>query len=139
MYCGRLSKKAKPKIDPQIAQMGADSRQHQPSLIDYLLGSICVNQRNLRIKEFSDISTIGNPPAIPGHLKSLTVPGVNESSPLCEPLKVLRKGGFRGATSKAYAIGYFVSTVGRGEEIIRNYIRSQEAEDSRLDQLKLLK
>ena len=33
--------------------------------------------------------------------------------------------------------GYFVSTVGRDEALIRNYIRSQEAEDTRLDQLKL--
>jgi putative transposase len=38
-----------------------------------------------------------------------------------------------------WARGYFASTVGRDEEVIRNYIRSQEAEDSRLDQLNLLK
>lgn len=31
----------------------------------------------------------------------------------------------------------FVSTVGRDEETIRRYIRDQEAEDQRLDQLKL--
>lgn len=37
-----------------------------------------------------------------------------------------------------WARGYFVSTVGRDEEIIRNYIRHQEHEDRRLDQLKLL-
>lgn len=37
-----------------------------------------------------------------------------------------------------WARGYFVSTVGRDEEVIRNYIRSQEAEDRRVDQLKLL-
>ncbi|MBM3765907.1 MAG: IS200/IS605 family transposase, partial [Acidobacteria bacterium] len=35
------------------------------------------------------------------------------------------------------ARGFFVSTVGRDEAVIRNYIRSQEAEDTRLDQLKL--
>lgn len=38
-----------------------------------------------------------------------------------------------------WARGHFASTVGRDEEVIRNYIRSQEAEDSRLDQLNLLK
>jgi putative transposase len=38
-----------------------------------------------------------------------------------------------------WARGYFVSTVGRDEEVIRNYIRSQEQEDRRVDQLKLLR
>ena len=37
-----------------------------------------------------------------------------------------------------WARGYFVSTVGRDEEVIRNYIRSQVKEDRRVDQLKLL-
>ena len=36
-----------------------------------------------------------------------------------------------------WARGYFVSTVGRDETVIREYIRKQEAEDSRLDQLNM--
>ena len=36
-----------------------------------------------------------------------------------------------------WARGYFVSTVGRDEEVIRRYIRDQEKEDERLDQLNL--
>ncbi len=36
-----------------------------------------------------------------------------------------------------WARGYFVSTVGRDEESIREYIRTQEAEDTRLDQMNL--
>jgi putative transposase len=36
-----------------------------------------------------------------------------------------------------WARGYFVSTVGRDEQVIREYIRNQEAEDKRLEQLKL--
>ena len=36
-----------------------------------------------------------------------------------------------------WARGYFVSTVGRDEGVIRAYIRNQEQEDQRLDQLKL--
>ena len=36
-----------------------------------------------------------------------------------------------------WARGYFVSTVGRDEEVIREYIRQQEEEDKRLDQRKL--
>ena len=36
-----------------------------------------------------------------------------------------------------WALGFFVSTVGRDEEVIREYIKNQEAEDQRLDQLKL--
>jgi len=36
-----------------------------------------------------------------------------------------------------WARGYFVSTVGRDEAVIRQYIRDQEEEDKRLDQLNL--
>jgi putative transposase len=36
-----------------------------------------------------------------------------------------------------WARGYFVSTVGRDEQIIREYIQKQEQEDARLDQLGL--
>ena len=36
-----------------------------------------------------------------------------------------------------WARGYFVSTVGRDEGLIREYIRKQEQEDARLDQLGL--
>ena len=36
-----------------------------------------------------------------------------------------------------WARGYFVSTVGRDEETIREYIRNQEHEDKRLDQMNL--
>lgn len=36
-----------------------------------------------------------------------------------------------------WARGYFVSTVGRDETVIREYIRKQEKEDERLDQLGL--
>ena len=37
-----------------------------------------------------------------------------------------------------WARGYYVSTVGRDEEVIKAYIRNQEAEDQKLDQRKLL-
>jgi putative transposase len=37
-----------------------------------------------------------------------------------------------------WARGYFVSTVGRDEAAIREYIRKQEAEDRRVEQMKLL-
>lgn len=36
-----------------------------------------------------------------------------------------------------WARGYFVSTVGLDEEMVRTYIRDQEKEDERYDQLKL--
>src|SRR5580765_504499 len=36
-----------------------------------------------------------------------------------------------------WARGYFVSTVGRDEALIREYIRNQEHEDKRLDQMNL--
>ncbi len=37
-----------------------------------------------------------------------------------------------------WARGYFVSTVGRDEAVIRKYIQHQEVEDRRMDQLRLL-
>ncbi|HIK17079.1 MAG TPA: IS200/IS605 family transposase [Leptolyngbyaceae cyanobacterium M33_DOE_097] len=36
-----------------------------------------------------------------------------------------------------WARGYFVSTVGRDEAVVRQYIRDQEKEDQRLEQLRL--
>ena len=38
-----------------------------------------------------------------------------------------------------WARGYFVSTVGRDERVIREYIRNQEREDQRLDQMNMWK
>ncbi|MBK7590979.1 MAG: IS200/IS605 family transposase [Betaproteobacteria bacterium] len=46
-----------------------------------------------------------------------------------------RKRNFVGQSF--WARGYFVSTVGRDEATIREYIRNQEKEDARLDQLHL--
>jgi len=37
-----------------------------------------------------------------------------------------------------WARGYFASTVGRDEQVIRNYIRHQDEEDRRVDQMKLM-
>lgn len=45
-----------------------------------------------------------------------------------------RKRNFVG--QNFWARRYFVSAVGRDEETIRQYIRNQESEDRRLDQLK---
>ena len=47
-----------------------------------------------------------------------------------------RKRNFAG--QHFWARGYFVSTVGRDEGVIREYIRHQESEDRRQDQLDLL-
>lgn len=38
-----------------------------------------------------------------------------------------------------WARGYFVSTVGADEEVVRAYIKNQEKEDRRIEQLTLLK
>ena len=46
-----------------------------------------------------------------------------------------RKRNFTG--QHFWARGYFVSTVGRNEEAIREYIRRQEKEDARLERLNL--
>ena len=47
-----------------------------------------------------------------------------------------RKRNFTG--EHFWARGYYVSTVGRDEETIREYIRRQDEEDRRYDQLRLL-
>jgi REP-associated tyrosine transposase len=46
-----------------------------------------------------------------------------------------RKKNFVGLSF--WARGYYVSTVGKDEAQVRNYIREQEKEDRRLDQLKM--
>ena len=47
-------------------------------------------------------------------------------------------GRKRNFTGEAFwARGYFVSTVGLDEEMVRAYIRNQEQEDERYDQMKL--
>lgn len=48
-----------------------------------------------------------------------------------------RKQNFAG--QHFWARGYFVSTVGRDEAVVRAYIHKQEKEDQRLDQLNLWK
>ncbi len=46
-------------------------------------------------------------------------------------------GRARGYSGQSFwARGYFVSTVGRDEKVIREYIRKQEQEDKRIEQLK---
>jgi len=41
--------------------------------------------------------------------------------------------------SHFWARGYYVSTVGRDEKVIREYIKKQETEDKRLDQMEIFK
>ena len=48
-----------------------------------------------------------------------------------------RKRNFVGQSF--WARGYYVSTVGRDEAVVREYIRNQEKEEARLDQLDLLR
>jgi putative transposase len=47
-----------------------------------------------------------------------------------------RKSNYAG--QHFWARGYFVSTVGRDENAIREYIKNQEAEDQRLEQMRML-
>jgi putative transposase len=48
-----------------------------------------------------------------------------------------RKQNYAGQSFRAR--GYFVSTVGRDEATIRDYIRNQEQEDQKIDQMNLWK
>ena len=48
------------------------------------------------------------------------------------------RGKERNFTGESFwARGYFISTVGRDEKVIREYIKNQEKEDIRQDELKL--
>ena len=48
-----------------------------------------------------------------------------------------RKKNFTGA--HFWALGYHVSTVGRDEQTVREYIREQESEDRRIEQLNMFR
>jgi putative transposase len=48
-----------------------------------------------------------------------------------------RQRNFTG--QRFWARGYFVSTVGRDEKVIREYIQNQEKEDARMDQMNLFR
>ena len=50
----------------------------------------------------------------------------------------IQRGDARLRWKALLGAGYFVSTVGRDEETIRKYIRHQESEDRRTDQLGML-
>jgi len=55
-------------------------------------------------------------------------------------IKIARLYRGRGSNVRGqyfWARGYFASTVGRDEEVIREYIRNQEREDKRIDQMKM--
>jgi len=51
--------------------------------------------------------------------------------------KLLTRSDYAG--QHFWARGYFVSTVGRDEATVREYIRRQEEEDKRVDQLNMWK
>lgn len=56
-------------------------------------------------------------------------------------IQIARKYGGRSRNftgENFWARGYFVSTVGLDEAMVRAYIRAQEAEDERYDQMKLI-
>jgi putative transposase len=46
-----------------------------------------------------------------------------------------RQRNFKG--EHFWARGYYVSTVGKDEEVIKTYIKNQEAEDQRFEQMRL--
>ena len=63
--------------------------------------------------------------------------GLHQGEKRHSPSQSLRREERSFVGQHLWARGYFVSTVGRDEEMIRQYIRNQEQEDERLDQLGL--
>jgi REP element-mobilizing transposase RayT len=51
--------------------------------------------------------------------------------------KISGRSSHQPSTEIGTSPGYFVSTVGRDEKLIREYIQRQEQEDRRLDQMKM--
>jgi putative transposase len=63
--------------------------------------------------------------------------GVHQGEEFDSPGASLRSAETALVSQHFWVRGYFVSTVGRDEKLIRRYIRNQEEEDRRLDQLDL--
>ena len=97
---------------------------------------------------------LGKLPAEPGDAQSLTIPGIQESLLTVNRTKFTEQEAENGRCAihiaqsymgrrknftgqHFWARGYFVSTVGTDEQTIREYIKRQEKEDQRLDQLNL--
>jgi putative transposase len=74
----------------------------------------------------------------PKHAVSAAAGYIKEKSAIAVARTYLgKRNNFTG--QNFWARGYFVSAVGRDEEVIKRYIREQEAEDRRLDQMELFK
>ena len=71
----------------------------------------------------------------PKYLVSHVVGFIKGKSAIAIARQLGRRKNFTG--ENFWARGYFVSTVGLDEEMVRAYIRDQEKEDERYDQLKL--
>ena len=66
--------------------------------------------------------------------------GVHQGQERDPPGAGVRRDGSKTTSGQSFwARGYFVSTVGRDEDVIRDYIRNQEQEDKRLDQMNMWK
>jgi putative transposase len=81
--------------------------------------------RSLR---FPKITVLGDPAQVIGYIKGKSAIHVARTFGG-------RKKNFTG--QHFWARGYFVSTAGRDEKAIREYIQRQEQEDRRLDQMKM--
>jgi len=74
----------------------------------------------------------------PKHAVSQVVGYIKGKSAIAIPRNYVgRQRNFTGQSF--WARGYYVSTIGRNEEAIKQYIRGQEAEDRRFEQLEMFK
>ena len=73
--------------------------------------------------------------SIPPKLAVSSVVGYIKGKSAIHVARHFLKHGRNYAGQKLWARGYFVDSVGRNTEAILNYIRNQEAEDGRLDEL----
>jgi REP-associated tyrosine transposase len=87
----------------------------------------------------SDIGSRAHDDRDTAEIRGVAGGGIHKGKSAIHPARVYgeRKRSFVG--QHFWGRGYFVSTVGRDEEVIRQYIRNQEREDERLDQMNLLR
>ena len=84
---------------------------------------------------FKDLTNQKESKILEGHLRSDHVHMLISIPPKYAVSQVGRRKNFTG--QHFWARGYYVSTVGHDEATIREYIKNQEKEDHRIDQLSM--
>ncbi len=94
-------------------------------------------QKENRIERASDARSCAHVICDPAEVCGVAGGGVHQGQERDHLARVYGRAGAELRRAAFLGRGYFVSTVGRDEELVREYIRNQEEEDERLDQMNL--